>query len=96
MEHQGISLVGSTRTCHAEAEKRVRQNKRFQAMGGAKSHLVVMPDARIEEVICNLLSSCFGCAGQRCMAASAIVTVDQAPYHDLCRRLIECCGQRPT
>ena len=96
MEHpqvQGVSLVGSTRTCHAVAEKCVRHKKRFQAMGGAKNHLVVMPDARIEEVIRNLLSSCFGCAGQRCMAASAIVAVGQPTYDEVCRRLIEGCGQ---
>ena len=85
MEHptvQGISLVGSTRTCRAVAEKCVRHKKRFQAMGGAKNHLVVMPDARIDEVIRNLLSSCFGCAGQRCMAASAIVAVGKPTYDD--------------
>ena len=96
MEHprvQGVSLVGSTRTCRAVAEKCVRHKKRFQAMGGAKNHLVVMPDARMEEVIRNLLSSCFGCAGQRCMAASAIVAVGRTTYDDVCRRLVEACGQ---
>ena len=96
MEHplvQGVSLVGSTRTCRAVAEKCVRNRKRFQAMGGAKNHLVVMPDARIEEVIRNLISSCFGCAGQRCMAASAIVAVGRPTYEEVCRRLVEACGQ---
>ncbi len=96
MDHpqvQGVSLVGSTRTCRAVAEKCVRNQKRFQAMGGAKNHLVVMPDARIDEVIRNLLSSCFGCAGQRCMAASAIVAVGHKTYEDVCRRLVEACGQ---
>jgi malonate-semialdehyde dehydrogenase (acetylating)/methylmalonate-semialdehyde dehydrogenase len=94
MEHpqvQGVSLVGSTRTCRAVAEKCVRHKKRFQAMGGAKNHLVVMPDTRQDEVIRNLLSSCFGCAGQRCMAASAIVAVGEATYTQLCSRLVEAC-----
>lgn len=94
MDHpsvKGLSLVGSTRTCRVVAERCTRNHKRFQAMGGAKNHLVVMPDARLEEVIRNLLSSCFGCAGQRCMAASAIVAVGAATYDALCERLIEAC-----
>jgi malonate-semialdehyde dehydrogenase (acetylating)/methylmalonate-semialdehyde dehydrogenase len=94
MEHpavKGVSLVGSTRTCRAVAEKCARNKKRFQAMGGAKNHLVVMPDARMDEVIRNLLSSCFGCAGQRCMAASAIVAVGEETYASLCERLLEAC-----
>ncbi len=92
MDHpqvKGLSLVGSTRTCQAVAERCTRNRKRFQAMGGAKNHLVVMPDARVEEVVRNLLSSCFGCAGQRCMAASAIVAVGDATYDAVCQRLIE-------
>jgi malonate-semialdehyde dehydrogenase (acetylating)/methylmalonate-semialdehyde dehydrogenase len=96
MEHpkvEGVSLVGSTRTCRAVAEKCVKHKKRFQAMGGAKNHLVVMPDARVDEVIRNLLSSCFGCAGQRCMAASAIVAVGESTYDGVCRKLVSACGQ---
>ena len=92
MDHpqvKGVSLVGSTRTCQAVAERCTRNRKRFQAMGGAKNHLVVMPDARVEEVVRNLLSSCFGCAGQRCMAASAIVAVGDATYDAVCQRLLE-------
>ena len=52
-----------------------RGAKRFQALGSAKNHLVVMPDAKLDPVIRNMISSCYGCAGQRCMASSAIVTV---------------------
>lgn len=94
MEHpavKGVSLVGSTRTCRVVAEKCARNKKRFQAMGGAKNHLVVMPDARMDEVIRNLLSSCFGCAGQRCMAASAIVAVGPDTHTRLCERLLAAC-----
>jgi malonate-semialdehyde dehydrogenase (acetylating)/methylmalonate-semialdehyde dehydrogenase len=90
---QGVSLVGSTRTCRAVAAKCVEHKKRFQAMGGAKNHLVVMPDARQEEVVRNLLSSCFGCAGQRCMAASAVVAVGDATYDELCGRLADACKE---
>jgi len=86
---RGISLVGSTRTCQTVSERCARHRKRFQAMGGAKNHLVVMPDARVDEVVRNLLSSCFGCAGQRCMAASAIVAVGDATYDSVCQKLVE-------
>ncbi|MFB3881576.1 MAG: CoA-acylating methylmalonate-semialdehyde dehydrogenase [Armatimonadota bacterium] len=81
---QGISFVGSTAVCRQVAERCARQNKRFQAMGSAKNHLVVMPDARISEAVRNMCTSCFGCAGQRCMAASAIVCVGDDTYRRVC------------
>lgn len=82
---KGVSLVGTTRTCKVVAEKCARANKRFQAMGSAKNHLVVMPDAKIDEVIRNMITSCYGCAGQRCMASSAIVCVGD----EICRTICE-------
>lgn len=92
MEHpqvKGFSLVGSSRTARMVAERCARLGKRFQAMGGAKNHLVVMPDARIDEAVRNMISSCFGCAGQRCMAASAIVAVGEEVYRRVCDQLVE-------
>lgn len=86
---KGISLVGSTPVCQQVAERCARTNKRFQAMGSAKNHLVVMPDARVEEVIRNMLSSCYGCAGQRCMAASAIVCVGDDIYRTICKEFVK-------
>ena len=86
---KGLSLVGATRTARAVAEKCARAGKRCQAMGGAKNHLVVMPDARIDEVVRNMISSCYGCAGQRCMASSALVAVGQGTYDLVCERFIE-------
>ena len=77
---KGISLVGSTPTCIDVAKKCAAAGKRFQAMGGAKNHLVVMPDARIDDTVRNMITSCYGCAGQRCMAASAIVCVGDKTY----------------
>jgi malonate-semialdehyde dehydrogenase (acetylating)/methylmalonate-semialdehyde dehydrogenase len=82
----GVSVVGRTSTCRAIAEACVRANKRFQAMGGAKNHLVVMPDARMDEVIRNMVTSGYGCAGQRCMASSAIVAVGDAAYREVGER----------
>lgn len=84
----GFSVVGSSRTCAAVAERCVRQNKRHLAMGGAKNHLVVMPDARLDEVVRNMTTSCYGCAGQRCMAASAIVAVGDDTYQSVCERFL--------
>ncbi len=58
-------------------------------MGGAKNHLVVMPDAKVDQVIRNMVTSCYGCAGQRCMAASAIVPVGDKMYKTICEKFIE-------
>jgi malonate-semialdehyde dehydrogenase (acetylating)/methylmalonate-semialdehyde dehydrogenase len=84
----GISVVGRTATARAVAEACVRSNKRFQAMGGAKNHLIVMPDARLDEVIRNMITSGYGCAGQRCMASSAIVCVGDATYQKVVERFV--------
>ncbi len=85
---KGVSLVGSTQTCRIVSEKCAQNNKRCQAMGSAKNHLVVMPDAKVDEVIRNMATSCYGCAGQRCMAASAIVAVGDRTYKTICERFI--------
>ena len=76
----GISIVGSTKSCRIVAESCAKTNKRFQAMGAAKNHLVVMPDAKMRDVVRNMITSGFGCAGQRCMASSAIVCVGDETY----------------
>src|SRR5260221_476409 len=86
---QGVSVVGSTPTARIVAETCARNNKRFQAMGGAKNHLVVMPDAKMDDVVRNMITSGYGCAGQRCMASSAIVCVGDAVYKDVSTRFVE-------
>lgn len=85
---KGVSLVGSTRVCRQVAEKCAHTNKRFQAMGAAKNHLVAMPDAKIDDMIRNMVTSCYGCAGQRCMASSAIVAVGDKMYKTVCDKFI--------
>ena len=85
---RGVSLVGSTPTCQIVAEKCARTNKRFQAMGSAKNHLVAMPDAKVTDIIRNMITSCYGCAGQRCMASSAIVAVGDAMYKTICEQFV--------
>ena len=92
MDHpavKGVSFVGSTPVARIVAEKCAQTNKRFQAMGGAKNHLVAMPDAKMSGMIRNMTSSCYGCAGQRCMASSAIIGVGDAMYKELCERFVE-------
>ena len=86
---KGVSFVGRSAICRVIAQKCSQANIRFQAMGGAKNHLVVMPDARMDELLRNMITSCYGCAGQRCMAASAIVAVGDATYEAVCRQFVE-------
>lgn len=85
---RGVSFVGSTAVARQVAEGCARTGKRFQAMGGAKNHLVVMPDANMDQALRNLITSCYGCAGQRCMAASAIVCVGEVTYREVCERFV--------
>ncbi|MHC4371502.1 MAG: aldehyde dehydrogenase family protein, partial [Planctomycetota bacterium] len=85
---KGVSLVGATATCRIVSLKCAQNHKRCQAMGSAKNHLVAMPDARIDEMLGNMITSCYGCAGQRCMAASAIVAVGDEMYKTVCSKFV--------
>ena len=67
------ALLVDTATGKELAQRCAANGKRFQAMGSAKNHLVVMPDAKVDDVIRNMITSGYGCAGQRCMASSVIV-----------------------
>jgi malonate-semialdehyde dehydrogenase (acetylating)/methylmalonate-semialdehyde dehydrogenase len=73
-----ISFVGSTAIARYIYETAAQHGKRVQALGGAKHHLVVMPDADLDAAAEALVSSGYGSAGQRCMAISACVTVGDA------------------
>jgi malonate-semialdehyde dehydrogenase (acetylating)/methylmalonate-semialdehyde dehydrogenase len=75
-----VSFVGSAKVARLVYERAAANGKRVQALGGAKNHMVVMPDAVIEKTVSGILSSAFGAAGQRCMAGSVVVTVGDA--HD--------------
>jgi malonate-semialdehyde dehydrogenase (acetylating)/methylmalonate-semialdehyde dehydrogenase len=86
----GVSFVGRSSTCEIVARRCVSLNKRFQAMGGAKNHLVVMPDyAHLDNLIRNMTTSCYGCAGQRCMASSVVVAVGDDMYRKVATRFVE-------
>src|SRR3954454_18509225 len=75
-----ISFVGSAPVARIVYERAAKAGKRVQALGGAKNHMVVMPDAVMDKTVDGLIASGFGAAGQRCMAGSVVVTVGEA--HD--------------
>jgi len=83
LDHPGIdaiSFVGSAPVAQLVYERAAQTGKRVQALGGAKNHMVICPDAVVEPTVNGLIGSGFGAAGQRCMAGSVIVTVGSA--HD--------------
>jgi malonate-semialdehyde dehydrogenase (acetylating)/methylmalonate-semialdehyde dehydrogenase len=73
-----ISFVGSTAIARYIYERGTAAGKRVQSAGGAKNHIIVMPDAELDQTVKALAASAFGCAGQRCMASSVAVTVGKA------------------
>ncbi|MBA3588677.1 CoA-acylating methylmalonate-semialdehyde dehydrogenase [Methylibium sp.] len=78
LEHpdvKAISFVGSTPIAHYIYETGARHGKRVQALGGAKNHMVVMPDADLEQSVDALIGAAYGSAGERCMAISVAVLV---------------------
>ena len=70
-----ISFVGSSKVASYIYEKSAAYNKRVQALGSAKNHMVVMPDADVEQASDALIGAAFGSAGERCMAISVAVAV---------------------
>jgi malonate-semialdehyde dehydrogenase (acetylating)/methylmalonate-semialdehyde dehydrogenase len=72
---QAVSFVGSTKVAKIVYQRATSNLKRCTALGGAKNHLLVMPDAHPDMTATNVTASMSGCAGQRCMAASAMVAV---------------------
>ncbi|MEJ6021600.1 CoA-acylating methylmalonate-semialdehyde dehydrogenase [Ramlibacter sp. PS4R-6] len=81
LEHpdvRALSFVGSTAIAQKIYETGARHGKRVQALGGAKNHMVVMPDADMDQAVDALIGSAFGSAGERCMAISVGVLVGDA------------------
>ncbi|MEK6644437.1 MAG: CoA-acylating methylmalonate-semialdehyde dehydrogenase [Planctomycetota bacterium] len=75
---QAVSFVGSTPIAKYIYETATQHGKRCQANGGAKNHILVMPDADMDKTVTALQTSAFGCAGQRCMAGSLAVAIGKA------------------
>jgi malonate-semialdehyde dehydrogenase (acetylating)/methylmalonate-semialdehyde dehydrogenase len=89
-DHPGISavtFVGSTRVAQLVYRRATSNLKRALALGGAKNHLLVLPDADLEMTSSNVVASMSGCSGQRCMAASVMVAVGNTDH--VVRRLVE-------
>jgi malonate-semialdehyde dehydrogenase (acetylating)/methylmalonate-semialdehyde dehydrogenase len=72
---EAVSFVGSTAIAKVVYRRATANLKRALALGGAKNHLIVMPDASPDMTASNVVASMSGCAGQRCMAASAMMAV---------------------
>jgi len=87
---QAVSFVGSTPVAEYVYRTATASGKRVQALGGAKNHLVVMPDADMQQTVDALIGSAYGSAGERCMAISVAVAVGD----DTADRLIEALAPR--
>ena len=75
---KAVSFVGSSDIAHHVYSRGTLNGKRVQAMGGAKNHGVIMPDADLEQVVADLSGAAFGSAGERCMALPVVVPVGEA------------------
>ncbi|MDZ3831820.1 MAG: CoA-acylating methylmalonate-semialdehyde dehydrogenase [Sphingopyxis sp.] len=83
-----VSFVGSSDIAHYVYERGVRAGKRVQAMGGAKNHGIVMPDADLDQVVSDLTGAAFGSAGERCMALPVVVPVGEDTANRLREKLV--------
>ena len=77
---EAVSFVGSTKVAKIVYQRATSHYKRCLALGGAKNHLMVLPDAKPEMTAQNVAASMSGCAGQRCMAASAMIGVGNVDH----------------
>jgi malonate-semialdehyde dehydrogenase (acetylating)/methylmalonate-semialdehyde dehydrogenase len=90
LEHPGIaavSFVGSTPIAEYVYTKGTSHGKRVQALGGAKNHMIVMPDADLDQAADALVGAAYGSAGERCMAISVAVAVGNKTADDLIAKL---------
>ncbi|MBN8815510.1 MAG: CoA-acylating methylmalonate-semialdehyde dehydrogenase [Sphingomonas sp.] len=83
-----VSFVGSSDIAHYVYNRGVAAGKRVQAMGGAKNHGIVMPDADLDQVVADLSGAAFGSAGERCMALPVVVPVGEKTADALREKLI--------
>src|SRR5438552_6024888 len=83
-----VSFVGSSEIAHYIYSRGTANGKRVQAMGGAKNHGIVMPDADLDQVVADLSGAAFGSAGERCMALPVVVPVGDDTADALREKLI--------
>jgi malonate-semialdehyde dehydrogenase (acetylating)/methylmalonate-semialdehyde dehydrogenase len=82
-----VSFVGSTPIARYIYETAAQNGKRCQALGGAKNHMVIMPDADLDQTVDALMGAAYGAAGERCMAVSVAVPVGEKTAEELIGRL---------
>jgi len=85
---KGVSFVGSSAVARALYARAAASGKRVQALGGAKNHMIVLPDADLDAAAGAVVSSAYGAAGQRCLAGSVIVGVGEA-YRPIRERILD-------
>ncbi|HZW17038.1 MAG TPA: CoA-acylating methylmalonate-semialdehyde dehydrogenase [Brevundimonas sp.] len=83
-----VSFVGSSDIAHYVYQMGAQHGKRVQAMGGAKNHGIVLPDADMDQVIKDLSGAAFGSAGERCMALPVVVPVGKETADELRERMV--------
>ena len=83
-----VSFVGSSDIAHYVYRRGVDAGKRVQAMGGAKNHGIIMPDADIDQAVNDLIGAAYGSAGERCMALPVVVPVGDETAEKLREKLI--------
>jgi malonate-semialdehyde dehydrogenase (acetylating)/methylmalonate-semialdehyde dehydrogenase len=83
-----VSFVGSTPIARYIYETAARTGKRCQALGGAKNHMVIMPDADLDQAVDAFMGAAYGSAGERCMAVSVAVPVGEGTADALIERLV--------
>lgn len=93
-EVKAISFVGSTAIARYVYAKAAQHGKRVQAQGGAKNPIIVLPDAELDTTAQIVADSVYGCAGQRCLAASMVVTVGE--HRSITDRIMELTESRVT
>ncbi|CAI3940093.1 Acyl-CoA reductase or other NAD-dependent aldehyde dehydrogenase (AdhE) (PDB:1A4S) [Commensalibacter communis] len=86
---QAISFVGSTPIAEYIYKTAAANGKRCQALGGAKNHAIIMPDADLDNVVSSLLGAAFGSSGERCMALSVAVTIGDEMADKLIQELTQ-------
>jgi malonate-semialdehyde dehydrogenase (acetylating)/methylmalonate-semialdehyde dehydrogenase len=84
---QAISFVGSTKIAKYIYSTSTKNGKRCQALGGAKNHAIVLPDAHIDNAVSQLIGAAFGSSGERCMALSVAVVVGEKTADELVSKL---------
>jgi malonate-semialdehyde dehydrogenase (acetylating) / methylmalonate-semialdehyde dehydrogenase len=75
---RAVSFVGSSAVARYIYQTAANNGKRVQALGGAKNHSVVLPDADLKSTVAAVMGSSFGCAGERCLATSVVIAVGEA------------------